>query len=328
MRFGVIGAGRIGKIHGGNIAKRADSAVAYVADADAAAAQSLAAATGGKVGGAEEILADKSVDAVAICSPTDTHADLIERAAKAGKAIFCEKPVDLSADRVRACLEVVKATGAKLMIGFNRRFDPNFAAVQKRIADGAIGAVEIVQITSRDPSPPPVSYIARSGGLFRDMMIHDFDMARFLLGEEPVSVSAFGSALVDPAIGEAGDVDTAVVILQTKSGKVAEISNSRRATYGYDQRIEAHGATGMLAASNIRETSVEHGGAHGFTSDKVLNFFLERYDAAYRYELDTFIDAVKAGKTPTPSGFDGLQALVLADAAYHSWKTGQTVKLG
>jgi myo-inositol 2-dehydrogenase/D-chiro-inositol 1-dehydrogenase len=214
------------------------------------------------------------------------------------------------------------------MIGFNRRFDPNFASVQKRIADGAIGSVEIVQITSRDPTPPPVSYIERSGGLFRDMMIHDFDMARFLLGEEPVSVSAFGSALVDPAIGKAGDVDTAVVILQTKSGKVCEISNSRRATYGYDQRIEAHGATGMLAASNIRETSVEHGGAHGFTSDKVLNFFLERYDAAYRHELDAFVTAVKGGKAPAPSGFDGLQALVLADAAYQSWKTGQTVRLG
>jgi myo-inositol 2-dehydrogenase/D-chiro-inositol 1-dehydrogenase len=328
MRFGVIGAGRIGKIHGGNVAKRSDASVAYVADADAGAAQALATATGGKVGTIEEMLADKGVDAVAICSPTDTHADLIERAAKAGKAIFCEKPVDLSAERVRACLEVVKSTGAKLMIGFNRRFDPNFASVQKRIADGAIGSVEIVQITSRDPSPPPVSYIERSGGLFRDMMIHDFDMARFLLGEEPVSVSAFGSALVDPAIGKAGDVDTAVVILQTKSGKVCEISNSRRATYGYDQRIEAHGATGMLAASNIRETSVEHGGAHGFTSDKVLNFFLERYDAAYRHELDAFVTAVKGGKAPAPSGFDGLQALVLADAAYQSWKTGQTVKLG
>jgi myo-inositol 2-dehydrogenase/D-chiro-inositol 1-dehydrogenase len=325
MRFGVIGAGRIGKIHGGNIAKRADCQVAYVADADAAAAQALAAATGAKVGTVEEMLA--GVDAVAICSPTDTHADLIERAAKAGKAIFCEKPVDLSADRVRACLDVVKSTGAKLMIGFNRRFDPNFASVRKRIADGAIGNVEIVQITSRDPSPPPVAYIARSGGLFRDMMIHDFDMARFLLGEEPVSISAFGSALVDPAIGAAGDVDTAVVILQTKSGKVCEISNSRRATYGYDQRIEAHGATGMLAASNVRETTVEYGGAHGFTSDKALDFFLERYEAAYRYELDAFVDAVKSGKAPNPSGFDGLQALVLADAAYQSWKTGRTVKL-
>lgn len=327
MRFGVIGAGRIGKIHGGNIAKRADCSVALVADADAGAAQALAAATAAKVGTVEEILAASDIDAIAICSPTDTHADLIELGAKAGKAIFCEKPVDLSADRVRACLEVVKAHKAKLMIGFNRRFDPNFASLQKRIGEGAIGAVEIVQITSRDPSPPPVSYIERSGGLFRDMMIHDFDMARFVLGEEPVAVSAFGSSLVDPAIGKAGDVDTAVVILQTKSGKVCEISNSRRATYGYDQRVEAHGAKGMLAASNIRETTVEHAGAHGFTSDKVLNFFLERYDAAYRSELDAFVASVKTGTEPKPSGEDGLQALLLADAAFQSWRTGQTVKL-
>jgi myo-inositol 2-dehydrogenase/D-chiro-inositol 1-dehydrogenase len=213
------------------------------------------------------------------------------------------------------------------MIGFNRRFDPNFASLQKRIAQGAIGEVEIVQITSRDPSPPPVSYIERSGGLFRDMMIHDFDMARFVLGEEPIAVSAFGSALVDPAIGKAGDVDTAVVILQTKSGKVCEISNSRRATYGYDQRVEAHGAKGMVAAGNIRETTVEHAGAHGFTADKVLNFFLERYEAAYRSELDAFVSAVKGGTAPAPSGQDGLQALLLADAAYQSWKTGQTVRV-
>ncbi len=325
MRFGVIGAGRIGKIHGGNIARRSDCALALVADADANAAHALATSTGAKVGSVEEIIAAKDIDAVAICSPTDTHADLIELAAKAGKAIFCEKPIDLSVERVRACLEVVRSSKVKLMIGFNRRFDPNFASVRKRIQDGAIGQVEIVQITSRDPSPPPISYIERSGGLFRDMMIHDFDMARFILGEEPVSVSAFGSSLVDPQIGKAGDVDTAVVILQTKSGKVCEISNSRRATYGYDQRVEAHGSKGMLAANNIRETTVEHAGAHGITTDKVLNFFLERYESAYRSELDAFVNAAKTGAEPTPSGQDGLMALVLADAAYRSWKTGQTV---
>ena len=182
------------------------------------------------------------------------------------------------------------------MVGFNRRFDPNFAALRKRVAEGAIGALEIVSITSRDPGPPPISYIARSGGLFRDMMIHDFDMARFILGEEPVAVSAMGSALVDKAIGEAGDIDTAVVIMETASGKVAQISNSRRAAYGYDQRVEAHGDNGMLHAANVRETTVEWAGAHGFASDKALNFFLERYDAAYRNELDAFIGAVKSGE--------------------------------
>jgi myo-inositol 2-dehydrogenase/D-chiro-inositol 1-dehydrogenase len=328
LRFGIIGAGRIGKIHAGNVAAHKDCKVAYIADADAAAAASLAAATGAKVATIEEILASPEVDAIAICAPTDMHADLIDRAAKAKKAIFCEKPVDLDADRIARTLEVVKANGAALMVAFNRRFDPNFAAVRKRIEAGEIGEIEIVAITSRDPGPPPISYIARSGGLFRDMMIHDFDMARFLLGEEPVTVSAFGSSLVDSAIGEAGDVDTAVVILQTASGKVAQISNSRRATYGYDQRIEVHGAKGMLSAANIKESTVEFAGAGGYTTDKALNFFLERYAGAYRGELAAFVDAVKAGKEPSPNGEDGLKANRLADAAYLSWKTGQIVKLG
>src|ERR1700727_3147989 len=325
MKFGIIGAGRIGKIHGGNVAARSDSQVVFVADADAVAGAALAKATGAKVAEIHAILAPKDVDAVAISSPTDTHADLIERAARAKKAIFCEKPIHLDVERVRACLEVVKQTGATLMVGFNRRFDPNVSALRKRVADGAIGALEILSITSRDPEPPPISYIERSGGLFRDMMIHDFDLARFILGEEPVAVSAMGSALVDKAIGEAGDIDTAVVIMETASGKVAQISNSRRATYGYDQRGEAHGVKGMLQAANVRETAVEWAGEHGFTSDKALNFFLERYEGAYRNELDAFISAVKAGNKPHPDGEDGLKALMLADAAYRSWKTNRLV---
>jgi myo-inositol 2-dehydrogenase/D-chiro-inositol 1-dehydrogenase len=327
MRFGLIGAGRIGKIHAANIAARKDSELRLIADADRAAADSLAEATGAKVAEIDAIMAASDIDAIAICAPTDMHADLIEKAARAKKAVFCEKPVDLDANRIRACLKVVSAAGAPLMIGFNRRFDPNFAAVQARIGAGAIGDVEIVQITSRDPSPPPVSYIARSGGLYRDMMIHDFDMARFLLGEEPVVVSAFGAALVDKAIGEAGDVDTAVVILQTKSGKVAEISNSRRATYGYDQRIEVHGSKGMLRAENVHESTVQFAGAHGFSGDKVLNFFLERYAGAYRDEIAAFVTAVSSSKAPSPSGEDGLRAQLLADAADLSRRTGQTVKV-
>jgi myo-inositol 2-dehydrogenase / D-chiro-inositol 1-dehydrogenase len=328
MRFGVIGAGRIGKIHAGNVAARPDSAVAMIADADPSAAAGLAKVTGASVASIDEIISSRSLDAVAICAPTDMHADLIERAARAGKAIFCEKPIDLDAARIRRCLDVVKTTRASLMVGFNRRFDPNFAAMRARIVAGAIGEVETVSITSRDPGPPPLSYIARSGGLFRDMMIHDFDMARFLLGEEPVAITAMGSALVDKAIGEAGDVDTAVVIMETKSGKVAQISNSRRAVYGYDQRIEAHGAKGMLSAGNVRETTVEFAGADGFVGDKILNFFLERYAAAYRLELDAFVAAVAAGRAPSPSGEDGLSANLLADAAYKSWQTKQRVALG
>jgi myo-inositol 2-dehydrogenase / D-chiro-inositol 1-dehydrogenase len=328
MKFAIIGAGRIGKIHGGNVARRNDCRVTFVSDADPVAAENLAVATGAATASIEEVLASADVDAVAICSPTDTHADLIERAARAKKAIFCEKPIDLDVGRIRACLDVVKQNDATLMIGFNRRFDPNFASLQARVADGAIGSLEIVSITSRDPAPPPVSYIARSGGLFRDMMIHDFDMARFLLGEEPVAVSAMGSALVDHAIGQAGDIDTAVVIMETKSGKVAQISNSRRATYGYDQRIEAHGSNGMAHAANVSATTVEIASASGFTRDKVLNFFLERYDAAYRNELDAFVNAVRAGAKARPDGEDGMKANLLADAAYQSWKTGQRVALG
>jgi myo-inositol 2-dehydrogenase/D-chiro-inositol 1-dehydrogenase len=328
MRFGIIGAGRIGKIHAANVAARKDCQVRLIADADRAAADSLAAATGARVAEIEAILASNEIDAVAICAPTDMHADLIEKAARAKKAIFCEKPVDLDANRVRACLEVVTAAKAILMVGFNRRFDPNFAALEKRLRDGVVGAIEIVSITSRDPSPPPVSYIARSGGLFRDMMIHDFDMARFLLGEEPVAVSAMGSALVDKAIGEVGDIDTAVVIMETASGKVAQISNSRRAAYGYDQRVEVHGSKGMIRADNIRETSVEFAGAQGFATDKVLNFFLERYASAYRDELDAFVKGVNAGVAPRPNGQDGLRANLLADAANLSWRTKQRVAVG
>ena len=289
--FGLIGAGRIGRIHGGNIRALPGATLAAVTDFDAQAAQAFAAETGAEASSAEAILASRDIDAVLICSPTDTHADLIERAAKAGKAIFCEKPVDLSSDRVKATLKVVAEAGVTLMIGFNRRFDPSFADLEARLRAGAIGAVEIVTILSRDPAPPPVSYIGRSGGLFRDMMIHDFDMARFLLGEEPVEVQAMGASLVDPAIGEAGDVDTAVVQMRTASGKLCQISNSRRATYGYDQRIEVHGSTGMLRAGNMHKTTVEIANAGGLTIDPVQDFFLQRYAEAYRRELAAFVAA-------------------------------------
>jgi myo-inositol 2-dehydrogenase/D-chiro-inositol 1-dehydrogenase len=213
------------------------------------------------------------------------------------------------------------------MIGFNRRFDPNFAALQQRVAQGVVGTVEIVTVISRDPGPPPISYIGRSGGLYRDMMIHDFDILRFMLGEEPVELTAYGSALVDPAIGEAGDIDTALVILKTASGKLGQISNSRRAAYGYDQRIEVHGSGGMARAGNIHETTVEVAGKHGFASDPVQNFFLERYAEAYRLELAAFIGAVAQGGAPSPSGYDGLRAQRLADAATLSRESGAPVKI-
>src|SRR6185312_1969509 len=248
-------------------------------------------------------------------SPTPTHADYIERAAREGRAIFCEKPIDLAADRVRACLDVVRRAGVVLMVGFNRRFDPHFATLKRRMDAGEIGSLELLTIISRDPTPPPIDYVKSSGGLFRDMMIHDLDMARFLLGEEPVEVSAAASCLVDPAIGAAGDVDTAVVTLRTASGRLCQISNSRRATYGYDQRIEAHGSKGLLRAGNITATTVELATGAGFVTDPVLPFFLERYAAAYRAELDAFIAAVGGEAPASPNGEDGLRALLLANAA-------------
>ncbi len=264
VRFGVLGAGRIGKVHARSLHESGRASVAYVADALPEAAASLADSVGAKTASVEDVIAAKDVDAILICTPTDTHADLIEQSARAGKMILCEKPVSLSVERIEQCLAVVEKAGVPLMIGFHRRYDPNYAAMQKRILAGEIGDVEIVTIICRDPSPPPVSYIERSGGLYRDMMIHDFDMARFLLGEEPVVVHALGSNLVDPAIGKAGDVDTAVVHMRTASGKIAVITNSRRATYGHDQRIEVHGSKGMIRAGNQHLTTLEVATGTGF----------------------------------------------------------------
>ncbi len=328
IRVGLLGAGRIGRIHGHNVVASGKAELIAVADAIPESAKSLADECRAKVSQVQDIVASREIDAVLICSPTDTHADLIEACMAAGKAVFCEKPVDLSSARIVACLKQVSTSGRPLMIGFNRRFDPNFAAAERRIRAGDIGQVELVTILSRDPAPPPVSYIARSGGLFRDMMIHDFDMARFLLGEEPIEVHAVGSSLVDSAIGAAGDVDTAAVLLKTATGKIAQISNSRRASYGYDQRFEVHGSLGMLRAQNVPLTTVEFADAKGFRSDPVLPFFLERYAAAYRAELDHFLDAMSSGKPPSPSGEDGLKAQLLADAATQSVRSGAPVRLG
>jgi myo-inositol 2-dehydrogenase/D-chiro-inositol 1-dehydrogenase len=334
LRFAVLGVGRIGSIHARNIAQFSSNSprtralhLAYVADVNVEAAAAIGAELGARAIGVEEAIAAADVDAVVICTPTDTHAELIDRAAAAGKAIFCEKPIDLDAGRIRRSLEGVARAGVTLMIGFNRRFDPSFAALKSRLDEGEIGDVELVTILSRDPAPPPVDYIRRSGGLFRDMMIHDLDMARFLLGEEPVSVYATASALVDPAIGAAGDVDTAVCVLKTASGRIAQISNSRRATYGYDQRIEVHGSKGMLAAGNRTATTVTAATATGYATDPALPFFLERYAEAYRAEMASFIKALAEGSAPSPSGQDGLSAQVLADAATESARTGAPIAL-
>lgn len=327
VRFGLLGAGRIGKVHAKAVTSNPQARLVAVADAMPEAANALAAQYGAEVRTIEAIESAADIDAVIICTPTDTHADLIERFARAGKAIFCEKPIDLDVERVKTCLRVVDETGATLMVGFNRRFDPHFRAVKQAIADGQIGEVEMVTIVSRDPGAPPVDYVKRSGGIFRDMTIHDFDMARFLLGEEVETVSAQASVLVDKAIGEAGDYDSASVMLATASGKHATISNSRRATYGYDQRIEVHGAKGAVAAENQRPVSIEIANANGYTRPPLHDFFMTRYTEAYAFEISSFIDFVESKAPASPSGADGLIALALAEAALRSVKEGRAVKV-
>lgn len=327
LNIGLLGCGRIGQVHAQSIKGLKNARTVAVSDFFEEAAQKLADDIGADVRSTDQIIASDDVDAVIIGTPTDTHFDIIQGAAKAGKAIFCEKPVDMSADRIRECISAVEGAGVPFFTAFNRRFDPNFASIQSRIAAGEIGDVEIVTILSRDPSPPPLSYVKSSGGLFRDMMIHDIDMARFLLGEEPVQVFAVGSALVDPEVGKLGDVDTAAVTLTTASGKICQISNSRRATYGYDQRLEVHGSKGMLRAENKLENSVEVATEAGFRRAPTLNFFLERYEAAYLAEMVRFVDAVLAKEVMSPSIHDGLRAQVIADAATQSWQTGQPVSL-
>ena len=328
LNIGLLGCGRIGQVHAGSLQRIDTARIAAVADAFPEAANALAARTGAAAVKVDEIIASRDIDAVVIGTPTDTHFDLIDRSAKAGKAIFCEKPVDMSADRIRELIGVVESAGVPFLTGFNRRFDPGFASMKARIAAGEVGDVELVTILSRDPSPPPVSYIKSSGGLFRDMMIHDFDMARFLLGEEIVRVFATGSALVDPAIGEAGDVDTAVAVLTTASGRICQISNSRRATYGYDQRAEVHGSLGLIKANNVPENNVEIASGAGFRSAPAQHFFLERYAGAYLAEMKHFIDCLAAGTSPSPGIRDGLAAQLIADAATRSLATGVPVDLG
>ena len=328
LNIGLLGAGRIGKVHAKAVAAQPGARLVAVHDASPEAAQALATAHGCAVRSLEEILAAPEIGAVLICTPTDTHADLIERFTAAGKAVFCEKPVDLSLERVRTCLAKVEAVKGKLMIGFNRRFDPHFAAVKAAIDAGKIGKVEMATITSRDPGLPHLDYLPRSGGIFRDMTIHDFDMARHLLGEEIATVQASAAALVDARVAELGDYDSASVILTTASGRQALISNSRRATYGYDQRIEVHGSEGMVAAENQRVVDIELATKAGYLRPPLQDFFMSRYAAAYEAEIAAFLRMVLEGAAPSPSGLDGLKALEIAEAALLSVKEGRAVRIG
>lgn len=326
-QFALIGAGRIGKVHAIAVNSVAGARIKSVCDVHAPSATALAEQYGADVAEIDDVFKDDSIDAVIIASATDTHTPLLKRCAEAGKPVFCEKPLDLSLSKAREAADAIEQSGIVCGMGFNRRFDPQFSLLKKRVANGDIGVLETLIIISRDPAPPPAEYISVSGGLFRDMMIHDFDIARWVLDEPIETVYAVGSCLVDKAIGKAGDVDTASVTLTTASGKIALITNSRRAVYGYDQRIEAFGSKGMLQAMNNTDTNLVFSGDNGVISEQPQHFFLERYQDAYRIELEDFVQALQQGTKPLADHHDGVASLQLAEAANASLKTGAAVKV-
>src|SRR5689334_19780403 len=323
----LFGAGRIGNIHAGNVARQPGVRLRYVVDVDRNAAQALAQKHGADVADAERVFGDDSIAAVLIASSTDTHAEYIQRAAKVKKSIFCEKPVDLALERARTCADAVHAAGVACVIGFQRRYDPTFASLKERIDAGEIGTPEMLIVTSRDPGAPPVDYIKRSGGIFKDMLIHDFDIFRWILGDEAASVYATGSCLTDSAIEGAGDIDATAVTIRTRHGRLAQINTIRRAAYGYDQRFEVLGPKGMLQAGNHRPTEVAAHTAVSVSCDKPEHFFLERYRVAYANEMTHFIDAVAGGKPVNTTIADGVKALELADAATRSWRERRIIEL-
>ena len=326
LRIVVLGAGRIGSLHAEIVAHETPGAeLAGVSDVAPAAAATLGQRLSVPVITLEDALSRSDVDAVAVCTSTDTHVDAIIRIARAGKAIFCEKPISLDLARVDAAHAVVEECGVPFMVGFNRRFDPSHAAVREAVRAGEVGEVHVVRITSRDPAPPPLEYIKVSGGIFLDMTVHDFDMARFLTGSEVVEVFAQAATRVDPAIGESGDFDTVVVNLRHADGALSVIDNSRRAVYGYDQRVEVFGSRGVAASENWRTNSAVTMGESGGTSAPLQNFFLERYRQSYQREWRSFVDAVTSGSPLPVTGADGRAPLVLGIAARMSVETRRAV---
>ena len=327
LKIGLLGAGRIAGIHAAAIAAHPGSDLVAVSDRYPDAAGKLAGQYGATVRATGDVIADDAIDAVLIATATDTHCDLIEAATAAGKAVLCEKPVDLGLERARACRIAAARNGQPVMIGFNRRFDPHFGALKAALDKGEIGKAELLSIASFDPTPPPLDYIEVSGGLFRDMTIHDLDMAHFIMGDAPVSVSAVASSIVDPQIGAAGDVDTAVVTLTYADGRIAVIRNSRRAAYGYDQRMELLGSEGLLQARNVLENTVVKSTAQGVTGARPTYFFLERYMPAYAAEWNAFVEAVAGGGDVPVTLDDGVTALAMAEAAARSAQSGRSVRL-
>ncbi|MFC1997573.1 inositol 2-dehydrogenase [Chloroflexota bacterium] len=330
INFGVIGAGRIGKLHAENLCTCVPgTSVKYIADIIFEAAQETANKLHIPTATSDyrEILADPEVDAVAICSSTDTHSQIIIDAAAAGKDIFCEKPIDYDLVKIDAALNAVMDAGVKLQIGFNRRFDPNFRKLREVVAGGKIGAPHILRIISRDPAPPPIEYIKVSGGIFFDMTIHDFDMARYLMDSEVNEIFVAGGVMVDSAIGDAGDIDTAVITLRFENGAIGTIDNSRQAVYGYDQRVEVFGSEGMVTAGNNLPDTHIYSNAEGVFSSKPLYFFLERYTESFICEMRAFVDAIQNNGHPLVSGMDGRIPVIMGMAAKKSFLEGRPVKL-
>lgn len=328
LRIGIAGLGRIGKIHLDNLLQIPNVSVVAAADPDKNGLQyAIDKGIPHTCEGFTDLLNITEMDAVVICSPTDTHADYVERAARAGKHIFCEKPLDLSLARVLEVLQVVSEQGVHLMLGFNRRFDKEFRKVKDLVHSGAVGQPHLVKITSRDPGAPPVSYIEKSGGLFLDMTIHDFDMARFVVGKEVDEVYAKGTVLVDPAIGAVGDIDTAVVTLTYTDGTMAVIDNSREAAYGYDQRVEVFGSKGMVQSNNNFHDSHKLYNKKGIHAALPLHFFLERYQEAYKTEINDFIKGLRTDTPMSVDGTDGLESLKIGLACIKSLQENQPVKV-
>ncbi|HMK85663.1 MAG TPA: inositol 2-dehydrogenase [Steroidobacteraceae bacterium] len=331
IHFALFGAGRIGVLHAANIvASHPRARLACVYDTNGAAAAATAERYGAKaVTSVEAALGEASVNAVLIASTTSTHVDLISASARAGKAILCEKPIDLDIERVERCREEIAGAGVPIQIAFNRRYDQSHRAVREAVRRGDIGALELLVLTSRDPGLPSVQFLRSSGGIFRDMTIHDFDLARFILGEDPIEeVFATGSICVEPVLAEFGDVDTAMVVMKSASGALVHINNSRRAVYGYDQRVEAFGARGMVQSDNLRaSTLTRYDAASTDAKEPLLHFFMERYRQAYLDELNDFIDAVGAGRTPAVGFEDGRRALILANAALEPMASGKSVRV-
>jgi len=330
IKLGVIGAGRIGKVHVATLIQAVpDAEVVALADLNSKSARNLAEKFGIKTvtTSYKEIIQNPDVEAVVICSPTDTHTQYIIEAARAGKHIFCEKPVDLSLDRIKKAIDAVEKAGVKFMIGFNRRFDPNFLKIKSMVEEGKIGEVHILKITSRDPAPPPAEYSAVSGGMFMDMTIHDFDMARYIVGSEVVEVYTKAAVLVDPEIGKAGDVDTAIITLTFANGAIGVIDNSRKAVYGYDQRLEIFGSDGMINADNNYPETHRYYSKRGVSKSLPLNFFMERYTQSYANEMIAFCNLLRNKIRSVVSGDDGLKSTAIALAAKKSYLENRPVKL-